>query len=93
MEKNEPLPLYLVTHRGELAINANELIGSRAIRDREAGPLVESVVEMTHHQADLLRRMVNVMEIALAGPGEFHADNGTIVHVNDDGSWHRPHAE
>ena len=92
MDRNEPLPLYLVTHRGELAVNDNELIASRAIRDREAGPLVESVVEMTHHQAELLRRMVNVMEITLAPSGDFRADSGTIVHVNDDGSWHRPHA-
>ncbi len=93
MDRNEPLPLYLVTHRGDLAVNDNELIASRAIRDREAGPLVESVVEMTQHQADLLRRMVNVMEIALAGPGDFQADSGLVVHVNEDGSWHRPHAE
>lgn len=93
MERNEPLPLYLVTHRGDLAVNANELIASRAIRDREAGPLVESLVEMTHHQAESLGRMVNVLEVAPAPAGDFAADGGVIVHVGDDGSWHRPHAD
>ena len=70
-----------------------------AVSDSPTGPFVDAkgsaliTNEMTHHQADSLRRMVNVMEIALARPGDFRADNGTIVHVNDDGSWHRPHAE
>ena len=91
MERNEPLPLYLVTHRGELAVNDNELIASRAIRDHAAGPLVESLVEMTHHQAQLLGRMVNVLEVTPAPAGDFAADGGAIVHIADDGSWHRPH--
>ena len=93
MERVEPLPLYLVTHRGELAVNENELIASRAIRGRPEGAVVESLVEMTHHQAELLGRMVNVVGVAPAPPGDFHADGGAIIHVGDDGSWHRPHGE
>jgi hypothetical protein len=50
MERNEPLPLYLVTHRGDLAVNANELIASRAVHGRSEGAVAETLVEMTHHQ-------------------------------------------
>jgi hypothetical protein len=91
MERVEPLPLYLVTHRGELAVNENELIASRTIRDRPEGPVAETLVEMTHHQAEMLGRMVNVLGVTPAPPGDFHADGGTVVHIGDDGSWHRPH--
>jgi hypothetical protein len=82
--------LYLVTHRGDLAVNANELIASRAVGGRPEGPVAETLVEMTHHQAEHLGRMVNVLGIAPAPPGDFHADDGKVVHVGDDGSWHRP---
>ena len=93
MERNEPLPLFLVTHRGGLAVNANELVATRSIRDPEAGSLAETLVELTRHQVEMLRRMVNVMAITAAPAGDFRADDGTIVHVGDDGSWHRPHGE
>jgi hypothetical protein len=93
MERNEPLPLYLVTHRGDLAVNDNELIASRSVHGRPEGQVAETLVEMTHHQAELLGRMVNVLGIAPAPSGDFEADDGTIVHVADDGAWHRPHAE
>jgi hypothetical protein len=93
VERNEPLPLYLVTHQGGLAVNENELIASRAAPDRADGPLVETLVEMTHHQAELLGRMVNVRAVTLAPSGDFLADDGTIVHVGADGAWHRPHKE
>ena len=91
MERNEPLPLYLVTHQGELAVNENELIASRAAHNRAEGPLNETLVEMTHHQAEMLGRMVNVRGVVLAPPGDFHADDGKVVHIGADGAWHRPH--
>lgn len=92
MERNEPLPLYLVTHRGDLAVNENELIASRAIHGRPEGRVSETLVEMTHHQAEHLGRMVNVLGVAPAPPGDFRADDGKVVHVAADGAWHRPHA-
>lgn len=88
--KSEPLPLYLVTHRGQLAVNTNELIASRSVTDRTAGPLVETLVEMTRHQAERLGQMVNVLSVAPAPTGDFRADGGVVVHVAADGSWHNP---
>ena len=93
MERNEPLPLYLVTHRGDLAVNANEVVASRAVQGRAEGPVAETLLERTHHQAEHLGRMVNVLGVAPAPAGDFRADDGTVVHVADDGAWHRPHAE
>lgn len=93
MNRNEPLPLYLVTHQGELAVNDHELIASRTTSEAEAGQSLESLVEMTRHQAESLLRMVNVTGVALAPPGDFRADDGTMIHIGDDGSWHRPHGE
>jgi hypothetical protein len=93
MERNEPLPLYVVTHRGDLAVNKNEIIASRSVHGRPEGRVAETLLEMTHHQAEHLGRMVNVLGVALAPPGDFRADDGTIVHVAAAGSWHRPHAE
>ncbi len=90
MEKSEPLPLYLVSHRGELAVNTNELIASRGITDHEAGPLFETLVEMPHHRAEHLGRIVNVLAVTVAPAGDFHGDDGTVVHVAEDGSWHNP---
>ena len=90
MEKPEPLPLYLVTHRGDLAVNTNEVIASRNVADHSAGPLVETLVEMTHHQAERLGRMVNVLAVTPAPAGDFRATDGTVIHVADDGSWHNP---
>jgi hypothetical protein len=55
--------------------------------------VAETLVEMTHHQAEHLGRMVNVLGVAPAPPGDFRADDGKVVHVADDGAWHRPHAE
>lgn len=90
MEKPEPLPLYLVTHRGDLAVNTNEVIASRGIADHSAGPVAETLVEMTQHQAERLGRMVNVLSVTTAPAGDFRAADGTVIHVADDGSWHNP---
>jgi hypothetical protein len=90
MERSEPLPLYLVTHRGDLAVNANEVIATRRVADHSAGPLVETLVVMTHHQAERLGLMVNVLSVAPAPAGDFHGDHDTTVHVAEDGSWHNP---
>lgn len=90
MQKPEPLPLYLVRHSGELAVNSNETITSRRVTDREFGPLVETLVEMTHHQAERLGRMVNVRAVRPAPAGDFQGEDGTIVHVAEDGAWHNP---
>ena len=90
MSKSEPLPLYLVRHVGELAVNSNETITSRRVNDREFGPIVETLVEMTHHQAERLGRMVSVRAVAPAPPGDFQGDDGTVIHVADDGAWHNP---
>lgn len=90
MEKSEPLPLYLVTHRGALAVNANELIATRAITDREAGPLAETLIEVPQHRVEHLTQMVNILAVVPAPAGDFRADDGTVVHVADDGSWHNP---
>ncbi len=90
MGKSELLPLYLVRHVGELAVNSNETIASRRINDRELGPVVETLVEMTHHQAERLGRMVSVRAVAPAPSGDFHGDDGTVIHIADDGAWHNP---
>lgn len=90
MEKPEPLPLYLVQHSGALAVNSNETIASRRVNDREVGPLVETLVEMTHHQAEHLGRMTNVRAVVPAPAGEFHGDDGTVIHIAADGAWHNP---
>lgn len=90
LDRSEPLPLYLVTHRGTLAVNDNEIIASRGVRDHEAGPLIETLVEMTHHQAERLGLMVTVLSVVPAPAGDFRADGGTVVHVAEDGSWHNP---
>ncbi len=90
MEKPEPLPLYLVTHRGDLAVNANELIASRRAPNDTAGQLFETLVEMTDHQAERLGQMVNVISVSRAAGGDFHGDGGVVIHVADDGSWHNP---
>jgi hypothetical protein len=90
MSKSEPLPLYLVRHVGELAVNSNETITSRRVSDRELGPVVETLVEMTHHQAAILGRMVNVRGVVPAPAGDFQGDDGTVIHVAADGAWHNP---
>ncbi len=90
MEKPEPLPLYLVTHRGTLAVNANELIASRRAANNAAGQFLETLIEMTGHQAERLGQMVNVISVAPAPAGEFRGDGGIVIHIADDGSWHNP---
>ena len=90
MSKSEPLPLYLVRHIGDLAVNTNEAITARRVNDRELGPVVETLVEMTHHQAERLGRMVNVRGVAPAPTGDFHGDDGTTIHIAADGAWHNP---
>jgi hypothetical protein len=90
-QHQEPLPLFLVTHRGALAVNDYDLIASRVIADHSAGPVVETLVELTPHQAQHLTQMVNVLGIIPAPAGDFLADDATVVRVAADGSWHRPH--
>ncbi len=87
--REEPLPLYLVTHRGELAVNDNEPVAWRRTADHEAGPLVETLVEATQHQAESIARIVNVLSIYPAPAGRFEGDDGQVVTVAPDGSWHR----
>lgn len=86
----EPLPLFLVTHDGPLAINDNEPVASRRAAGREWGALTETLVEATVHQAESIARIVNVLEIVRAPAGEFAGDDGVTVVVAGDGSWHRP---
>ncbi|MDP9372689.1 MAG: hypothetical protein M3Q65_09605 [Chloroflexota bacterium] len=88
----EPLPLYLVTHRGPLAVNDNEPVASRRIVDREAGPLLETLVEATWHQAESIARIVNVLTIHPAPAGRFVDDDGGAVVIAPDGAWHREEA-
>jgi hypothetical protein len=90
MEKPEPLPLYLVTHRGTLAVNDNEVIASRHAANDTAGQFFETLVEMTAHQAERLGQMVNVLAVAPAPAGDFRGDGEIVIHVADDGSWHNP---
>lgn len=87
--REESQPLYLVTHRGELAVNDNEPVASRRTADREAGPLLETLVEATHHQAETIARIVNVLSIAPAPAGRFVGDDGQAVTIAPDGSWRR----
>ncbi len=90
MEKSEPLPLYLVTHRGALAVNDNETIASRPAAGGSAGEMFETLLEMTHHQAERLGQMVNVLSVAPAPAGDFRGDNAITIHVAEDGAWHNP---
>jgi hypothetical protein len=90
VEKSEPLPLYLVTHRGDLAVNSNELIASRRAANDTAGQSFETLVEMTRHQAERLGQMVNVLSVAPAPAGDFHGEGGIVIHVAEDGAWHNP---
>ena len=90
MEKSEPLPLFLVTHRGALAVNDNESIATRRATSDQTGQLFETLVEMTHHQAERLERMVNVLNVVPAPAGDFRGDSGIVIHVADDGAWHNP---
>ena len=89
---DEPLPLFLVTHRGPLAVEDNELIASRRVADHEAGPLIESLVETTHLRGASLVRIVNVLSIHPASPGRFVGDDGHAVFVHPNGAWHREKA-
>lgn len=90
MEKSEPLPLFLVTHRGTLAVNTNESIATRRAASDQTGQLFETLVEMTHHQAERLGQMVNVLNVVPAPAGDFRGDGDTIIHVAADGAWHNP---
>lgn len=85
----EPLPLFLVTHRGDLAVEDNESVASRKAGDHDAGPLLETLVETTHHRAESIARIVNVLSIYPAPAGRFVGDDGRVVVVADDGAWHR----
>ena len=87
--RDEPLPLYLVRHRGPLAVNDNEAIASRRIAGYEGGPLVETLVETTTQRAESLARMVNVLSIHPAPSGRFVGDEGHVVVVHPGGAWHR----
>lgn len=86
--QDELLPLYLVTHRGPLAVNDNEPVMSRRAAGSDVGPLVETLVEATPHQAESIARIVNVLSIYPAPPGRFVSDDGRAVVVHDDGRWH-----
>ena len=86
---DEPLPLFLVTHRGPLAVNDNELITSRRIAGHDGGPLVETLVETTLNRAESLTRIVNVLSVHPAPSGRFVGDEGHVVVVHPDGAWHR----
>ena len=86
---DEPLPLFLVTHRGPLAVNDNELIASRRSAGHEGDPLVETLVETTLNRAESLARIVNVLAIHPAPSGRFVGDEGHVVVVHPDGAWHR----
>ena len=77
-------------HRGDLAVNTNELIATRRATGDAAGQSFETLVEMTDHQAERLGQMVNVLSVARASSGEFHGDGGIVIHVAEDGSWHNP---
>ncbi len=90
--RGEPLPLYLVTHRGPLAVNDNEPVASRRTTDREAGPLIETLVEATRHQAESIARIVNVLTIHPAPPGRFVDDDGQVIVIEPDGAWRREEA-
>ncbi len=90
MEKSEPLPLFLVTHRGALAVNDNEAIVTRRAAGDQMGQVFETLVEMTHHQAERLGQMVNVLNVAPAPAGDFRGDGDTVIHVAADGAWHNP---
>ena len=90
MEKSEPLPLFLVTHRGALAVNDNEVIATRRAASDQMGQVFETLVEMTHHQAERLGQMVNVLNVVPAPAGDFRGDSDTVIHVAEDGAWHNP---
>lgn len=82
MEQSEPLPLLLVTYRGALTVNDNgSIVTRRAARD-QTGQLFETLVEMTHHQAERLGQMVNVLNVVPAPAVTFVAtaiSSSTVV--------------
>jgi hypothetical protein len=88
--EHEPLPLYLVTHDGPLAVNDNEPIASRHAAIPEPGDWFETLIEATPHQAEAIAHIVNVLEITVALPGRFVGDDGTVIEVAPNGTWHRP---
>lgn len=82
------MPLYLVRHRGQLAVNDNEPIAAHATDDH-VEPLTETLIEATLHQAERTAGMPNVVSIEPAPPGRFADDNGGAVIVAADGAWRR----
>lgn len=82
------MPLYLVRHRGELAVNDNEPVASHTTNDR-VEPLRETLIEATLHQAERTAGMPNVVSIEVAPEGRFIDDGGGAVTVAPDGTWHR----
>lgn len=82
------MPLYLVRHRGALAVNDNEPVASHATNDH-VEPLLETLIEATQHQAERTAGMPNVVSIEVAAPGRFADDQRGAVVVTPDGEWHR----
>ena len=81
------MPLYLIRHRGILAIDQDP-IATHAAHD-PVEPLHESLVEAPLHQAERIAGMPNGVSIFPAPAGDFADDAGGHVVVAEGGEWRR----